>query len=556
MNQFVTVVRFGLAKPESVVEDSRMPSPLDPAGLPNDVTALRTLLLAREQEHATELDAAREGLKEQVLRNEQLKARLAKLLRQRFGASSEKMRGAIDQLELIIGDIEEEIAETTPGEPEPKPATIEPGIQPRRKPKRRPLPETLPRDVVEHAAACSCPKCGGALRRLGEDVTEVLEYVPGSFRVIRHVRPKLSCRCCESITQAPAPSLPINRGLAGPGLLAHVLVGKFCDHLPLHRQAEIYARDGIDLDRSTLADWVGQCARLLRPLIDAVGAHVMAAERIHADDTTVPVLAPGNGKTKTGRIWCYVRDDHPFAGKAPKAVLYCYSPDRKAEHPKAHLAGFKGILQADGYAGYAGLYRQGVTEAACMAHVRRKFFDIHVETKSPQAWEAMQRIAALYAVEDVIRGEPAEIRLKVRAERSEKLLADLRKWLDTTLSRVSGRGDMAKAIRYALARWDALTLVLRDGRVCIDNNAAERAMRPIPLGRRNWLFAGSDSGGERAAAILSLTQTAKLNWLDPEDYLRKVLTCIADHPVKRVHELLPWNLEGVRRRLDQRDAAA
>jgi len=488
-----------------------MLSPLDPAALPGNVTALRTLLLAREDDHAAELEAARNGLKDQAIQIEQLKARLAKLLRQRFGSSSEKMRGAIDQLELIIGDLEEEIAEKAPSEPqpEPEPSTADPKIQPRRRrPKRKPLPENLPRDVVEHAPACACPKCGGALRRLGEDVTEVLEYVPGSFRVTRHVRPKMSCRCCESITQPPAPSLPINRGLAGPGLLAHVLVGKFCDHLPLHRQAEIYARDGIDLDRSTLADWVGQSAALLRPLVDAVGVHVMSAERIHADDTTVPVLSPGNGKTSTGRIWCYVRDDHPFAGNAPKAVLYCYSPDRKGEHPKAHLAKFKGILQADGYAGYAGLYHQGITEAACMAHVRRKFIDIHAETKSPQAWEALQRIAALYAVEDLIRGEPAEIRLKVRAEQSAPLFADLRKWLDTTLSRVSGRGEMAKAIRYALVRWDALTLVLRDGRACIDNNAAERSMRSMTLGRKNWLFAGSDSGGERAAAIYTLTESA------------------------------------------------
>jgi transposase len=558
MKKVVTIIRFGLAKRESIVEDSFMLSPLDPAALPGNVTALRTLLLAREDEHAAELQAARNGLKDQAIQIEQLKARLAKLLRQRFGSSSEKMRGAIEQLELIIGDLEEEIAEKAPSEPkpEPEPSTADPDIQPRRrKPKRKPLPDNLPRDVVEHAPACACPKCGGALRRLGEDVTEVLEYVPGSFRVTRHVRPKMSCRCCESITQPPAPSLPINRGLAGPGLLAHVLVGKFCDHLPLHRQAEIYARDGIDLDRSTLADWVGQSARLLRPLIDAVGVHVMSAERIHADDTTVPVLSPGNGKTSKGRVWCYVRDDHPFAGKAPKAVLYCYSPDRKGEHPKAHLAGFKGILQADGYAGYAGLYQQGVTEAACMAHVRRKFTDIHAETKSPLSLEAIQRIAALYAVEDMIRGESAEIRLRVRAERSAPLFADLRKWLDTTLSRISGRSEMAKAIRYALVRWDALTLVLRDGRVCIDNNAAERSMRPMTLGRKNWLFAGSDSGGERAAAIYTLTESAKLNWLDPEDYLRKVLALIADHPVKRVHELLPWNLEGVRRRLDQRDAA-
>jgi transposase len=535
-----------------------MPSPLDSLSLPNNVTALRTLLLAREAEHAAELEAARNGLKDQALQIEQLKARLAKLLRQRFGSSSEKLRGQIDQLQLMIGDLEEEYAETAPPEPEPEPEP--PAIEPetltrRRKPKRKPLPENLPRDVVEHPTACACPKCGGALRRLGEDVTEILEYVPGAFRVTRHVRPKMSCRCCESITQAPAPSLPINRGLAGPGLLAHVLVGKFCDHLPLYRQAEIFARNGIDLDRSTLADWVGQSAALLRPLVDAVGAHVMAADRVHADDTTVPVLSPGNGKTATGRLWCYVRDDHPFGGKAPKAALYCYSPDRKGEHPKKHLAGFKGILQADGYAGYAGLYQQGVTEAACMAHVRRKFFDIHAETKSPQSHEALQRIAALYAIEAMIRGESADVRLKIRAERSAPLFAQLRTWLDATLSRVSGKSEMAKAIRYALARWDALTLVLRDGRVCIDNNAAERSMRPMTLGRKNWLFAGSDSGGERAAAIYTLTETAKLNGLDPEDYLTKVLACIADHPVRRVHELLPWNLDGVRRRLDQRDAA-
>jgi transposase len=486
MKKIVTPARLDLVRCQSIREDSRMPPPLDSLTLPKSRTALRALLLAREEEHAAELRAAREGLKDQALQIEQLRARLAKLLRQRFGSSSEKMKGAIDQLELIIGDLEEEIAETTPSEPEPEaevPMT-EPEIQaPRRKPKRKPLPENLPRDVVEHPSARACPKCGGALRRLGEDVTEVLEYVPGSFRVIRHVRPKMSCRCCESITQPPVPSLPINRGLAGPGLLAHVLVGKFCDHLPLHRQAEIYARDGIDLDRSTLADWVGQCARLLRPLVDAVGAHVMMAERVHADDTTVPVLAPGNGKTRTGRLWCYVRDDHPFAGKTPKAVLYCYSPDRKGEHPKAHLAGFKGIPQADGYAGYAGLYQQGVTEAACMAHVRRKFFDIHVETKSPRSNEALQRIAALYAVEALTRGEAAEIRLKVRAERSAPLFTEFRKWLDIMLARVSGRSEMAKAIRYALVRWDALTLLLRDGRVCIDNNAAERSMRPMTLGR-------------------------------------------------------------------------
>jgi len=531
-----------------------MPAPLDPATLPLDIATLRALLLQRETEHAAELQAARSGLQEQVLRNEQLKLRLAKLLRERFGASSEKLRTAIEQLELILGDLEEQIAETAPAEPQ-QPAASEPADAVRRKPARRPLPENLPRTTLEHPAPCACPKCGGTLHRLGEDVSEVLDYVPAVFRVIRHVRPKLSCRGCDSIAQAPAPSLPIHRGLATPALLAHVLVAKYADHCPLYRQAEIYARGGVELDRSTLADWVGQTARLMRPLVDAIGTHVMAADRVHADDTTVPVLEPGLGKTSTGRLWCYVRDDRPFAGQAPPAVLYCYSPDRKGQHPRQHLEQFRGILQADGYQGYARLYDRGVTEAACLAHARRKFVDVYKSDKSPLANEALQRIAALYAIEATIRGSTAAARLAVRAEQSAPLFADLRGWMEQTLHRVSGKSDLAGAIRYALSRWDALTLVLRDGRVCLDNNAAERAMRPIPLGRKNWLFAGSDAGGERAAAVYSLTETAKLNGLDPEDYLRQVLERIADHPVKRVHELLPWNLAQVQARLDQRDAA-
>ena len=543
-----------------------MPTPLDPATLPRSTTALRRLLLQREAEHAAaqeqqagELQAARNGLQELTLLHEKLKLRLARLLRQQYGASSEKLRAAINQLELTLGDIEEQIAEMMPPEPEQPPAPARPtsaSVEPaRRKPVRRPLPDSLPRDVVEHAAPCACPKCGGALRPLGEDVTEVLDYVPACFRVIRHVRPKLSCRSCESIAQAPVPSLPIQRGLATPALLAHVLVAKYADHCPLYRQAEIYARAGVELDRSTLADWVGQSARLVRPLVDALGAHVMAAERVHADDTTVPVLDPGRGTTKTGRLWCYVRDDRPFGGTAPPAVLYRYSPDRKGEHPRTHLAGFHGILQADGYTGYAGLYQRGVTEAACMAHCRRPFFDLHASTGSPLALEALQRIAALYAIEATIRGQSPEARLAVRQAQSAPLFSDLRTWLGTTLSRISGKSELAVAIRYMLSRWNALTLVLRDGRACIDNNAAERAMRPIPLGRKNWLHAGSDAGGERAAAIFSLTETAKLNSLDPEDYLRQVLERIAEHPVKRVHELLPWNLTRVRERLDQREAA-
>ncbi len=319
--------------------------PLDPATLPRNVTALRGLLLQREAEHAAvleqqaaelerqagELQAARNGVQDLTLRHEQLKLRLARLLRERFGASSEKLRSAMEQLELLLGDLEEQIAETQPAEPEP-PAAAASAETTRRKPARRPLPQSLPREVVEHAAPCACPKCGGTLRALGEDMTEVLDYVPGSFRVIRHVRPKLSCRSCESIAQAPVPSLPIERGLAAPGLLSHVLVAKYCDHLPLYRQAEIYARAGVELDRSTLADWVGQTARLVRPLVEAVGAHVMAAERVHADDTTVPVLDPGRGKTKTGRLWCYVRDDRPFAGERGTggAVLLQFGPQGRA----------------------------------------------------------------------------------------------------------------------------------------------------------------------------------------------------------------------------------
>lgn len=557
--------------------------PLDTATLPRRTADLRSLLLRREAEHAAaagrhaaelqrqaaeleqrsaelerqaaELQAARAGLQEQVLRNEQLKARLMRLLREKFGASSEKLRGSIEQLELVLEDLEAQIAETAPADaPEPAETAAEP--QPaRRRPVRKPLPAHLPRDVVDHPAPCACPNCGGAMRPLGEDVTEVLEYVPGAFRVIRHVRPKVSCRTCESIAQAPVPSLPIQRGIAGPGLLAHVLTAKYCDHLPLYRQAEIFARNGIDLDRSTLADWVGQSAALVRPLVDALGAHVMAAERLHADDTTVPVLDPGRGKTRHGRIWCYVRDDRPFGGPAPPAVRYHYSPDRKGEHPRAHLASFRSILQADGYAGYARLYEQGVTEAACWAHVRRKFFDAHAATQSPLAHEALQRIATLYEVEAEISGKSPQVRLSVRTAQSKPLFEGMRQWFDKTLARVPGKGELAGAIRYALSRWDALTLVLRDGRACLDNNAAERAMRPMTLGRKNWLFAGADIGGERAAAIYSLTETAKLNMLDPEHYLKLVLERIADHPVNRVHELLPWNLHGVRARLDQRNAA-
>lgn len=342
--------------------------------------------------------------------------------------------------------------------------------------------------------------------------------------------------------QAPAASRPIERGLAGPGLLAHVLVSKYADHAPLYRQSEIYAREGVDLDRSTLAGWVGYTSRLLDPLVDALRHYVMAASKLHADDTPVPVLAPGQGKTKIGRLWTYVRDDRPAGDKAPPAVWFAFSPDRKGEHPGRHLKEFRGTLQADAYAGFEKLYENGrIQEAACWAHVRRKFYDLHVAHASPAAKEAIERIAALYAIEDEIRERPPDERKQVRNRRAQPLLESLRQWFEATLPKLSRKSDTTAAIRYALFRWEALVRYCDDGCIEIDNNAAERALRAVALGRKNYLFAGSDSGGERAAAIYSLIGSAKLNSLDPEAYLRYVLTHIADHPISHVDQLLPWN---------------
>ncbi len=506
---------------------------IDLSVLPDEVRAL----IASQAATILRQQAALDG---QAARIEQLRAQLAKLRRQQFGRSSEKLDAAITQLELALEDLEEEQGAQEAATPAAEP----PDAPGHARPARRSLPDHLPRHVVEHVTACECPACGGTLRRLGEDVTEVLDYVPASFRVVRHVRPKFSCRQCETITQAPGPSLPIRRGRAGPGLLAHVLVAKFCDHLPLYRQSEIYAREGVDLERSTLADWVGQSAALLRSLVDALERHVMAGDRLHADDTPVPVLAPGTGKTRTGRLWAFLRDERPYAGAAAPAVRYRYTADRRGEHPRAHLAEFNGVLQADGYAGFNGLYDTGrVAEAACWAHVRRKFHDIHAAGNSPIAQEALTRIAALYGVEAPINGKPPDLRRYTRQAEAAPLLDGLRSWLETTLTKVPGRSDVAGAIRYALSRWTALTRYVDDGTIAIDNNPVERAIRPVALGRKNWLFAGSDAGGERAAAIYSLIQTAKLNGLDPEAYLRHVIGCIADHPVNRVAELLPWNID-------------
>jgi transposase len=389
------------------------------------------------------------------------------------------------------------------------------------------------------------------MARLGEDVTEVLNYIPGRFEVIRHVRPKYACRHCDAITQAPAPALPTPRGRAAPGLLAHLLVSKYTDHLPLYRQSEIYGRDGVDLDRSTLSDWVGQAVWLLQPIVAGIGRHVFAAEKIHGDDTPVPVLEPGRGRTRTGRLWVYVRDDRPFCGTAPPAAAYFYSPDRRGEHPAAHLADFRGFLQADGYSGFGSLYEPrpaasgvpaaaAVTEVGCWAHCRRKIFDVWEATKSSVAKFALDQIAEFYVIEDKARFAPPDERLAHRAA-TIPLLDAFFAWAQATEQKLSAPSELAKALRYILTRRTALTRFATDARLEADNNIAENAMRGIALGRRNWLFAGSDAGGHRAAALYSILQTAKLNGVNPEAYLTDTLARIADgHPIKRISELMPW----------------
>lgn len=506
---------------------------------PDDIEALKALLLERDarigrlEDEAVSYKAAAAAGKAEI---EHLKLLIAKLRRMAFGRSSEKLDRQIEQLELKLEDLEADEG-ATPIEFPKTPRTAAEQIQ------RKPLPEHLPREVLTHLPESgeTCTACGATMRLLGEDVSEQLEYIPASFRVIRHVRPKLACTCCDHIAQAPAPSRPIERGLAGPGLLAHVLVAKFADHLPLYRQSVIYAREGVELDRSLLAKWVGHGAHLLSPLVDALRRHVMAATKLHADDTPVPVLAPGNGKTKTGRLWVYVRDDRNSGDTTAPAVWFTYTPDRKGEHPQQHLARFKGTLQADAYGGYQKIYERGdVVEAACWAHARRKFYDLHAARPNALNTEALERIGALYRIEDEIRGQPPDARRSRRQTHARPLLDELHAWLTTMLGTLSRKSDTSQAILYALNRWAALTRYCDDGHLEIDNLPAERALRGVAIGRRNYLFAGADSGGERAAAIYSLIGSAKLNGVDPEVYLRHVLGRIADHPINRIDELLPW----------------
>jgi transposase len=514
---------------------------MDRAPLPDldmlDRGALVALIRAHQDELRSlqaELESHRQIVSEQAeeldarsQRIEHMKLMIEKLRQMMFGKKSEKIILKLEQLEL---ELEEE--ETTQAVMEAVLDRVSPAREAKSRPERKPLPEHLEREVITHVPGRDCcPDCGAQLRKFGEDISEQLQYVPDSFKVIRHVRPKFSCTGRDRVVEAPAPSRPIERGLAGPALLAHVIVSKFSDHLPLYRQSEIYSRQGVEISRSTLAGWVGGASDLLSPLVDAIQKHVLAGHKLHADDTPMPVLSPGNGKTRTGRLWTYVRDDRPAGEVVAPAVWFAYSEDRKGEHPRQHLKNFTGALQADAYAGFHHLYGNHIYEAACWAHARRKFHEIHVVHASPTTTQALARIGVLYAIEEEIRGKPADLRFSIRQSRAKPLLDELRTWMEKTLSRLSSKSETAGAIRYALSRWRALTRYTEDGLLEIDNSAAERALRAVALGRKNFLFVGSDCGGQRAAAMYSLIGSAKLNGLDPELYLRTVLAKIADYPI-------------------------
>ena len=530
--------------------------------LPDDKDALRAMVIALQSQgdalkaHSEQLQTKNASI-ESALKDERakrvaldqyitaLEQQLAALRRARYGKSSEQLDRHIYQLELMLEDLGADVSEQNDPAPvdDADDAVKEEPKKPTKK-ARQLLPEHLPRDTVRHKPAPMCDCCGEALSQIAEDSSEQLEYVPASFRVINHVRPKYRCRCEDKIHQAPAPSRPIPRGYAGPGLLAHVAIAKFTDHLPLYRQSAIYSREGVEISRSTLADWIGQVCRLLRPLNNALQHYVMQAGKIHTDDTPVPVLQPGRKSTKQGRLWGYLRDDRPAGDDQPPAVWFGYSPDRKAKWPAEHLRGYEGIVQADGYAGYDAIFEaNGLIGAGCWAHVRRKFFEVDKAQPDSFAREVLESIASLYGIEKTIKGQSPETRRRVRQARAGPQLTELKARLQKVRSRISKKLPLAKAIHYALARWESLERYIHDGTIEIDNNAIERQIRPIAIGRKNYLFAGSDAGGERAALMYGLLNTAKLNGLNPHTYLTHVLSVIADHPVSRVDELLPWNIK-------------
>jgi len=530
--------------------------------LPDNIEALKAaLVIERGRRIVAETDAAfakARASDDQAL-IAHLKLQIEKLNRDRYGPRSERTARLLDQLELRLEELETAATEDELAAEMAATKTTRVAPFTRKRPSRKPFPDHLPRErvIIPGPTACAC--CGGErLSKLGEDITETLEVIPKSWKVIQHVREKFSCRDCEKISQAPAPFHVIARGWAGPSLLAMVLFEKFGQHQPLNRQAERYAKEGVPVSLSTLADQVGGCTAALMPLFKRLEAYVLSAERLHGDDTRVPVLA--KGKTDTGRIWVYVRDDKPFGGPAPPGAVFYYSRDRAGKHPQAHLANYTGIFQADAYEGYGKLYEGGrvpgpILEAACWVHARRPFFvmaDLAENARrkaqgkkpaviSPLALEAVRRIDALFEIERAINGQSPERRRAVRQELSAPLVANLEAWMREQRAKLSRGNDVAKAMDYMLKRWIAFTRFLDDGRICLSNNAAERGVRGIALGRKSWLFCGSDRGGERAAIMYSLIVTAKMNDIDPQAWLADVLARIAEHPVQRLDELLPWN---------------
>jgi transposase len=539
--------------------------------LPDDIASLKAALLAeRARADIAQAEAAvaraRQSDAEAMVARQQLE--IDKLRREIYGPRSERTQRLLDQMELHLEELESTATEDELQAEKDAAKTTTVAAFVRKRPARKPFPEHLPRERVVVAGPAACKCCGGArLSKLGEDVTETLEVIPRQWKVIQHVREKFTCRDCEAISQAPAPFHVIPRGWAGPNLLAMVAFEKFGQHQPLNRQGERYAREGVPISLSTLADQIGACCTALVPLFKLIEAHVLAAERLHGDDTTVPVLA--RGKTDTGRAWVYVRDDCPFGGRAPPAAVFYYSRDRTGAHPQGHLASYRGVLQADAFGGYTKLYESGrepgpITEAGCWSHARRKFFvlaDLAQNARrraqgktptfvSPLALAAVRRIDALFDIERHINGKPAAERLAARREHSAPLVAELETWMQQERARLSRHDDVARAIDYMLKRWAAFTRFLDDGRICLTNNAAERALRGIALGRRSWLFAGSDRGGQRAVRMYSLIVTARMNDVDPQAWLADVLARIAEHPVQRLDELLPWNWKPARLRAE------
>lgn len=536
------------------------PPAADPAA--ETIESLRAALAeARAEAAQAKADAAQSKARAvgAELMVEHLKLQIAKLRRERFGQRSERTRNLLDQLELQLEDLEATAAEeecaAAAAKAQTKPTDATP--RNRKRPTRGPLPAHLPRERHVLPSPCACPDCGGKLSKIGEDITETLEVVPRRYKVIQTVREKFSCRTCEKISQPPAPFHPIARGRAGASLLAMIIAAKYERHQPLNRQSEGFEREGLDLDVSTLADWMGASAATLAPLTELVRQHVMGGDRLHGDDTTVPVMA--KVKTVTGRLWTYIRDDRPFGGEAAPAAVFFYSRDRSGDHAAQHLADYQGILQADAFAGFNQLYEPRrkpgpITEAGCWSHGRRKFFvlaDIekaaHQRAQkkqaviSPLAVEAVRRIDAIFDLERPLIGLPADQRLALRKQYVAAEVEALETWMRTERAKLSRHNEVAKAMDYMLKRWRAFTCFLSDGRICLTNNAAERGLRGVAVGRKNWIFCGSDRGGDRAAAMYTLIYTARLNGVDAEAWLADVLRRISDIPVSRLHELLPWN---------------